>query len=386
VATKVLLITNIPTPYRIPLFNALHDELAHRGIGFKVIFGALGYARRKWRIDMDDCSFPYEVLPTTPLHFSDPEQSAFTYRGLFRVLRQEQPTVIITNGFSVATTKLWLRSFTHQTPYIIWSGAICSPNKTEHRLRRRQRKLLIQRAGGLIAYGSRARDYLLRLGAHADDVSIGINTVDTSFYAKAATEFREKFHTDAAPKHLVYIGHLVPRKQVDRLLRVIKCLSLERHDFEVEIIGSGGEESHLKVLSKELGLERLVHFEGFKQKEDIIGYLASAYCLLFPTRYDPWGLVLVEAMAAGVPCISSVDAGATCDLIEDGKTGFAVDFSDLDGVTKKLHWLLDHPAECERMGHRARSFVADQVSLRKSTEGFVAAVERVLIKQGHRTA
>ena len=242
VAHKVLLITNIPTPYRIPLFNVLHDELAKRGIGFKVIFGALGYARRQWHIDMDDCVFSYEVLPTTPLHFADPEHSSFTYRGLFRILRRENPGVVITSGFSLATTKLWLRSFTHHTRYIIWSGAIRSPGRPEHWLRRLQRKMLVQRATGFVAYGSRARDYLVELGAQADDISIGINTVDTSYYTEAVRPFREKLYADASAKHLVYIGHLTPGKKVDQLLRVVKRLSLERDDFVVEIIGAGSEE------------------------------------------------------------------------------------------------------------------------------------------------
>ena len=93
-----------------------------------------------------------------------------------------------------------------------------------------------------------------------------------------------------------------------------------------------------------------------------------------------WGLVLVEAMAAGVPCVSSVDAGATCDLIEDGVTGVAVDFGDMEGAAEKLRWLLDHPADCERMGQLARKFIEEQVTLKKSAEGFVIAIERALAK------
>ncbi len=56
---KILLITNIPNRYRIPLFNELNRQLKERDIKLKVVFGALGYDRRKWKIDMNECHFDY---------------------------------------------------------------------------------------------------------------------------------------------------------------------------------------------------------------------------------------------------------------------------------------------------------------------------------------
>src|SRR4029079_17729780 len=113
--------------------------------------------------------------------------------------------------------------------------------------------------------------------------------------------------------------------------------------FILRIIGSGEEEESLKALSAELSLEHLVRFEGFKQKEDVARFLAGAYCFLFPTNFDIWGLVLVEAMAAGVPSLSSIHAGATHDLIQSGQNGFAVDFSNTESVTEILDRLLENP-------------------------------------------
>ena len=83
----------------------------------------------------------------------------------------------------------------------------------------------------------------------------------------------------------------------------------------------------------------------------------------------------MEAMAAGVPCISSVHAGATVDLIEDGVTGFAVDFSDTQRVADKFAWLLDHPEEGNALGQRASRFISEQVNISKSAGGFVEAIQ-----------
>ena len=116
---KIILVTNIPTPYRIPLFNELKEQLERKGLGLKVVFGALGYARRKWAIDMSQCKFEYEVLPSKNIFYSDPEKSCFTYSGLYHTISKEHPSIIITNAFSIATTNLCLLSWFKKTIYII---------------------------------------------------------------------------------------------------------------------------------------------------------------------------------------------------------------------------------------------------------------------------
>ena len=104
---KVLLITNIPTPYRIPLFNELNSQLDGNGIKLKVVFGALTYARRKWAIDMSECKFDHVVLPSKSIRYANYEKSSFTYSGLSQIVSIFNPSAIITNGFSIATTK-WI--------------------------------------------------------------------------------------------------------------------------------------------------------------------------------------------------------------------------------------------------------------------------------------
>lgn len=372
---QVLLITNIPTPYRIPLFNVLHDALGRRGIAFRVAFGALGYSRRQWRVDLGNCAFPSDVLSTFSFHFADPERVAFTYGGLSRVLRRERPTVVITNGFSIATTKLWLLSFLGRTAYVIWSGDIERHGVSRNWLRTLHRRLLIRRATAFVAYGSRAKSYLVSLGAPADRVSIGINTVDTAHFARAASPPSGSTSRYGPVKELLCIGELTPRKHVDQAIHLAKLLSRRRNDFVLRIIGSGPEEAALKELVRNLSLENVVRFEGYKQKEEMIACLASAYCFLFPTRHDIWGLVLVEAMAAGVPCVASLNAGATTDLIRHGENGFIVDFDDLEAVASTVETLLDDPHRQADIAGRAKMFVENHVTLNQSAEGFVAAIQ-----------
>lgn len=375
---KILLITNIPTPYRIPLFNELKEQLEREGLGLKVIFGALGYPRRKWAVDMSQCKFEYEVLPSKNLRYSDPEKSSFTYSGLYRVISKENPSVIITNAFSIATTKLWLRSWFKKPDYIIWSGAIRRKDRSDSFVRRLQRKILIKRAVGFIAYGTKAKEYLVSLGAQRDKVEIGINTTSTEFYRAETKRIRENLKDKEKRKHLLYVGYITKRKRLDKLFYVVKSLSIRRQDFVLQLVGSGPEMENLKNLAEDLHITDLVNFEGFKQKNEIPCYLAESDCFLFPSEYDIWGLVLVEAMSAGLPCIASIHAGATNDLIKEGVTGFAMDFSETEKVVDKVNWILENPKLSKEIGQNASRFIAENVSLQKSAEGFVSAITKTL--------
>jgi len=377
--SRILLVTNIPTPYRIPLFNELKEQLERRGLRLKVVFGALGYARRKWAVDMSQCKFEYEVLPSKNLTYSDPENSSFTYSGLYRVISKENPSVVIANAFSIATTKLWLRSWFKKTDYIIWSGAIRRKDKSDSFVRRLQRKILTRRAVGFIAYGTGAKEYLVSLGAEQDKIEIGINTVDAQFYKSECRKLRGNLIPDDSQKHLLYVGHLSPRKNVLKALRVINHLAKLRSDIMFDIVGDGVDRVRLEGYVTDNRLIDCVKFHGFRQKSEILLCLAQSDCFLLPTDFDIWGLALVEAMLAGLPCIASIHAGAANDLIKEGVNGFAMDFSETEEVANKVNWILENPKLSKEIGQNASRFIAENISIEKSAAGFIKAIPERLI-------
>jgi glycosyltransferase involved in cell wall biosynthesis len=375
-SNTILLITNIPTPYRIPLFNELHEQLKEKGLKLKVIFGALGYPRRKWNVEMSSWKYDYEVLHSCRLSLFDPEKVVFTYRGLLKIIEREKPRVVITNAFSIATTKLWLISWFKNIRYIIWSGAIERRRKPDSQIRRTHRKLLMKRAAGFIAYGKKAKEYLIGLGARPKKIEIGTNTVDTDYFNKEVNKIRKALEKNNSKKITIYVGYLTRGKRLDLLFHVIKILAKKRNDFILKIIGDGPEKTNLINLAKKLDIGEFISFEGFKQKEEIVKYYAEADCFLFPSEYDIWGLVLVEAMAVGLPCIASVNAGATHDLILDGVTGFAMDFENPNEIIKKIEMIFDDCQHAQRIGEEASRFIARSVTLCKSAEGFIRAIEK----------
>lgn len=370
---KVVLITNIPNQYRIPLFNELHEQLIGVGKDLHVIFGARGYQKRKTVVDLSECVFSYEILASGGLKKVENKTGFMFYGGLYRALKKQAADQIIVAGYSLATIKIWLLSFVSKVDYFIWSGSIENKKSGSNFMRTFQRKLLINRAEGFIAYSTLAKRYFEHLGAKSSKITVVGNTVDVNFFKVEVEKNRNSF-VKKSSKHLTYMGYLTPRKNVELLLLVVKELLAFRNDFVLDIIGAGESRLELESFVRENSLEKYVIFHGFKQKEEIPYYLAASNCFLFQTDFDIWGLVLNEAMASGIPCLSSVNAGATTDLIKEGVTGFKVNFAETRLVAQKIDWILSHPDEMKVLGENARNFILNDYSLKCCANKIISTI------------
>jgi len=111
---------------------------------------------------------------------------------------------------------VWLFSLFHKTIYIIWSGATQIKDKPDAFLKKLYRKILIKKACGFIAYGSKAKEYLVSLGANPETIQISINTVDTEFFRKETKKLRNaNAGEEKKRRKLLYIGYLFKRKMLD---------------------------------------------------------------------------------------------------------------------------------------------------------------------------
>jgi glycosyltransferase involved in cell wall biosynthesis len=375
---KILLITNIPNPYRAKLFQIASEKLSQSGWYLKLIFGAGSYGRRKFDVNKLDLKFDYELLDGSSITASkDQEKTYFLYRGLSALLRKEKPDVIIVAGFSTATMKVFRYHLFSGTPFIIYSGSTGHEMRRFNLVRRIQRNVLARYAAAFVVYGTRAKNYIIERGITSEKIFRAINTVDTEFFKTETERLRNSENLNSTPVRFTCLGYLVPRKGVRKVLDAVLSLSKTRRDFVLDVIGDGISRNELEHFVKENHLSELVIFHGFRQKEELPSLLASSTAMLFQTGYDIWGLVLNEAMAAGLCCLSAPQAGATHDLIRDGETGFVVDYRDTGLVVEKMNWVLDHPDEARAIGKRASEFISQNITLEKSAQGFVGAVDYV---------
>jgi glycosyltransferase involved in cell wall biosynthesis len=368
---RLLVVTNIPTPYRVPLFNRLVHALAPTGWTLEVAFGSMGNERRKWRIADTDLRFAYHCLDGRNVRLG-PERIANTYRGLARLLRERRPDGIVCTGYSLGTMAALRHARRTGVPLGIWSGTIAGgPDGSWWR--QRVRRWLVRRSQGYLAYGTAARDYLIALGAASEHVHIAWNTVDTRRFESLPGPTAP---ASGEPLRLLAVGYLEPRKRVDLALRAVAAAIGRGLDVILEIAGDGSQREELTRLAGELGIADRVRFLGYQQYDELEACYRRNHVLVFSTSYDIWGLVLVEAMAAGLACLSSTRAGATRDLVVDGETGFAVDFEDTDRVVARIAELRAAGDRVAEMGRRARGRIKERFTLDHSSAGWVELVSR----------
>ena len=372
----MLVITNIPNPYRVPLFNELSQQLGEKSHKLKVVFAAKGYPRRFFKLNEAEFEFEYEYLNAAPRQIGNSESYRFSYSGSLRVIKKEKPDFVIVTGFTMATANaLWAGKFgEHKT--LIWSGTTQAAHGKFALMKKLWRKVLGNFAAGFICYGSHARRHLVEyLGLSPHKMHISFNTVDTSFFDERTLELRLGIpNRGDRVKQLTSISYLTERKDQGALVQLVARLKEKRSDFVLNIIGDGDQRKTLQKMIDDAGLQEHVMLLGHKQKEELPTYLAETDVFLFHTKYDIWGLVLNEAMAAGLPCLSSINAGSSYDLIKEGENGYVVDFNDQKGVVPTLEKLLDDPSLRKKVGNKARETVRQQFNLRASASSIVKAL------------
>lgn len=375
VLMKVLLITNIPTPYRIPFFNEINQLITKNEGDFSVVFAANGYDRRKWIVEKEQFNFKYDVLENTEISGKTEENTSFTYKGVLKLILKEKPSHVIVSGFSRASLKVFFLSFFMNFKLILWTGSVPQQGQKESFLKKFYRKTLASRVKHFITYSEASKKYLTSLGTKEEKISVSLNTVDTSFFEDEVDQARKLIIPDEK-LHLTYLGYLSKRKNVLALLEVFEKLLQKNSNLVLDIIGDGEEKENLVQFAKNIGIQDKVIFHGYKQRDELTSFFAQTAIFLYQTNFDIWGLVLNEAMASELCCVASVNAISTQELIEHGENGFAVNFNETQTVETFIQQLIDSEDLRLKFASNARKTVQRKASLKQSVSDFVNALEK----------
>ena len=172
----------------------------------------------------------------------------------------------------------------------------------------------------------------------------------------------------SVPAVLGFAGRLVPEKGVPILLEALALLPPSLAEIRLRIAGDGPDRSMLESLARRLGLRDRVDFLGHVSREDVQRMLASVAVQVVPSVWaEPFGLVVVEAMARGTPVMASA-TGALSELLDDGRTGYLVPPGDAGALARRLAQVLADPAGLESVRREARRVACDVFSMERVTE------------------
>lgn len=189
---------------------------------------------------------------------------------------------------------------------------------------------------------NRAKTFHCKNVRYIPSVGVDINRIKELVVDKAAK--KESIGVPGDKLLILSAGELIERKNHEVIIRALA--KINNPDVYYAIAGKGSLRDELAKLAKELGLAQRVMFLGFRT--DVFELYHAADISAFPSKIEGLGLAGVEAMAAGVPLVSS-NVHGILDYVIDGKTGYAVAPEDVDGFADAIKKLVDNPKLRERM-------------------------------------
>jgi glycosyltransferase involved in cell wall biosynthesis len=156
---------------------------------------------------------------------------------------------------------------------------------------------------------------------------------------------------------LLYVGRLEQVKAIHKLVRAVAALRSSEVKFLLTLCGGGSEEATLKQLVHGLGVADLVEFTGQVPSDRVANAYAGADLFILPSDIEPWGLVVNEALAAGVPVMCPFWVGAVADLVIDGVTGFVLPGNDSASLAAGIRRAWENRSDLSLMGEHGRSHV-----------------------------
>ena len=151
----------------------------------------------------------------------------------------------------------------------------------------------------------------------------------------------------------LYCGSLIEGKGVDLLVRAFVILRERYQDIELHLIGSGALNQQLISIIPD-AFRPDVFFHGFIKWDELHKYYSLGDVFVFPTRYDRWGVAINEALASGLPVITTYNAGAAYDLVLDNYNGFLCPVNSVNSLIEKMEFFIKNKDAICKMGLHAR--------------------------------
>lgn len=173
-----------------------------------------------------------------------------------------------------------------------------------------------------------------------------------------AWNLRRRYAADNE-KIVYYLGRMSYEKGVDLLLKAAPQVLSQMDDRVKFVLIGGGNADHLKALAWDLGIWHRCYFTGFMSEADLDIFQTIADCAVFPSLYEPFGIVALESFAARVPVVVS-DTGGLPEVVRHGKTGIVTQTNNPDSLAWGILEVLQHPHYAQQLMENAYKELGDR--------------------------
>jgi glycosyltransferase involved in cell wall biosynthesis len=343
-AIRLSMVTNIPAPYRVPVLNRL---AASPDIDLTVLYAARTEPDRSW--DLPELQHSHQFLRES-IHRRRDDKFMHNNPDVMPRLSSIKPDVVMTNGFNPTHLYAFAYAQAFRKKHVAMTDGTIASEAELGWVHGVARRLVISRSAAFVAASRGSGALLMSRGAAESKIFFSPLCANPAVVWRTGEDRSRSFD-------LLFSGRLVAVKNPLFALDVAAGVATRLgRRVSLAMLGNGPLEDMLRRRAADLRDRVATTFAGHVAQNDLPGWFVSSRLFLFPTSWDPWGVVANEACASGLPTIISPHAGAAGELIVDGHNGYvrALDLSQWVGASAEL---LASPARYTAFARKAVSRV-----------------------------
>lgn len=235
------------------------------------------------------------------------------------------------------------------------------------------KSLLVRSYKASLSGGQKHKHYLIKLGMKPDAIFLGYDVVDNDLFTPSRIK---SFPNPLSKPYFLAINRFVPKKNLFVLLSSYREYRRKAGEssWDLVLCGNGELQEKIKQYITELDIKNSVYLPGFLKPDQLLPYFAHASCFIHASIQEQWGLVVNEAMAAGLPVLVSNRCGCFEDLIIEGVNGFSFEPENVEELTKLMRKVSSGEVDLQAMGQAALKHI-QKFSPADFAEGLMQAIK-----------
>ncbi|MGK7952405.1 MAG: glycosyltransferase family 4 protein [Xenococcaceae cyanobacterium] len=358
-------------PYHIARLESLSSYLPEEN--WQAVGIELSRSEKKypWRVKLNSLTFP--IISVIKDCSVEDSKIYFLFRQLVIALKQINPSVLAISGYfqpSMLLALFWC--LTQRKPAILFSETT-EDDAPRIWWKEKLKSWLVKKYQAALVGGKPQKRYLMKLGMREEAIFMGYDVVGNS-----------NFHPDKIQQlsnpHLkpffLAINRFIAKKNLPFLITAYAEYRdrLGESAWDLVLCGDGELRPQIEEQIARLNLQNHIYLPGFLQQEELLPYFAHAGCFVHTSTHEQWGLVVNEAMAAGLPVLVSNRCGCFEDLIIEGVNGFGFDPKNSQQLTNLMLTISSESFDRQKMGQAALQHI-QKFSPEYFARGLIQAVE-----------
>lgn len=349
---NILFLSNIATPYQLDFLKSLDK---HKDIN---AYGYFLYAKeknREWRLDLPE-----------NVYIANFKKSISCYKKFFRFLKTHKIDIIIIGGYALPMTlfAIALTKLKNKDLYFWLERPINEPSGFRGKLKEIYLYLVLRQSKKIFAISKLAVQRYQQY--HSSVFNLPYSMYLDKFYDISRKKTFSKKNIN-----FLFSGQYIERKNIVNTIHAF--MAVDDPDIRLSLIGGGELENEINKLVEKDG--RITN-HGFIQPTELIDVYKSNDVFLMPSRHDGWALVINEAMAAGMPVISTEKVGAVAEYIEHGENGFICQESS-QSIQRGIEYYSNRKHLIDKHGEQNRKLMKESLGdVNNMTQALVKELEK----------